>query len=59
MRGILETNRLLLRKFSVDDAPFMLRLVNEPSWIEYIGDRNVRTLEDAQKYLLEGSIQLP
>jgi RimJ/RimL family protein N-acetyltransferase len=57
MRGILETNRLLLRKFTVDDAPFMLRLVNEPSWIEYIGDRNVHTLEDAQKYLLEGSIQ--
>lgn len=57
MRGILETNRLLLRRFTVDDAPFMLRLVNEPSWIENIGDRNVRTLEDAEKYLLDGSIQ--
>lgn len=57
MHGILETNRLLLRKFTIEDAPFMLRLVNEPSWIEYIGDRNVHTLEDAQKYLMEGSIR--
>ncbi|MDZ4747910.1 MAG: GNAT family N-acetyltransferase [Saprospiraceae bacterium] len=57
MHGILETNRLLLRKFTIDDAPFMLRLVNEPTWIQYIGDRNVRSLEDAQKYIRDGSIQ--
>jgi len=56
MRGILETNRLLLRKFTIDDAPFILRLVNEPTWIQYIGDRNVQSLEDAQKYLTDGAI---
>ena len=54
---ILQTDRLYLRRPTVDDAAFMLRLVNEPSWIEYIGDRNVHTLEDAGNYLLNGSIK--
>lgn len=56
MHAILETNRLVLKKFTVDDAPFIFRLVNDPTWIQYIGDRNVRTLEDAQKYLADGAI---
>jgi [ribosomal protein S5]-alanine N-acetyltransferase len=54
---ILQTNRLCLRRFTTDDAPFMLRLLNEPTWIEYIGDRNVRTLEDAVAYLKNGAMQ--
>lgn len=56
MHALLETNRLVLRKFTVEDAPFMFRLVNEPSWIENIGDRNVHSIEDAQKYLADGAI---
>lgn len=55
--NILETERLFLRKPTVDDAAFMLRLVNEPSWLQYIGDRKVYTLEDAKNYLLNGSIK--
>ena len=54
---ILETERLLLRKPTTDDAAFMLRLVNEPSWLQYIGDRNVHTLQEAEQYLLNGSIK--
>ncbi len=54
---ILETPRLYLRRPTIDDAAFMLRLVNESSWIEYIGDRNVHTLEDAKNYLVNGSIK--
>jgi len=54
---LLETERLLLRQPTTDDAAFMLRLVNEPSWLQYIGDRNVHTLEEAEQYLLNGAIK--
>lgn len=53
---VLETERLLLRPFTTDDAPFILTLLNEPSFLQYIGDKNVRNLEDAQKYLTNGPI---
>lgn len=49
---ILETERLILRQFSVDDADFILQLLNEPSFIQNIGDRGVRTLDDARSYIL-------
>ena len=49
--NVLETDRLILRQFSIDDADFILRLLNEPSFIRNIGDRGVRTLEDARSYL--------
>ena len=45
---ILETDRLVLRQLQASDAAFILRLVNEPSWLRYIGDKGVRTLEDAE-----------
>jgi len=50
----LETPRLRLREFTEDDAAFVLRLLNEPSFIEFIGDRGVRSLDDARRYLREG-----
>lgn len=52
----IDTVRLRLREFTEDDAPFVLRLLNEPSFHEFIGDRGVRTLEDAKRYLREGPI---
>lgn len=48
---VLETERLILRHFDERDAPFILRLLNEPSFLRYIGDRQVRTLEDARAYI--------
>lgn len=48
---VLETDRLILRHQTLEDAAFILELVNDPSWIRYIGDRGVRTLEDAQGYI--------
>lgn len=51
---VLETDRLWLTKLMPADAPFILRLLNEPTFIENIGDRGVRTLEDAQRYILDG-----
>ena len=53
---ILETERLQLRLLSVDDAEFILRLLNEPSFIQNIGDRGVRTVDDARAYILKGPI---
>jgi len=54
MNAEIESERLWLRKVDDADAPFILRLLNEPSWIQYIGDRGVRTLDDARRYIHEG-----
>jgi RimJ/RimL family protein N-acetyltransferase len=54
--NVLETERLTLRQLSLDDAPFILTLLNEPSFLRYIGDKQVRNIEDAQQYLLNGPI---
>jgi ribosomal-protein-alanine N-acetyltransferase len=52
---VLETERLRLRQLSaVDDAAFILRLLNDDSFLRYIGDRGVRTVEDAERYILDG-----
>jgi len=51
---IFSTERLILREFTAADAPFILRLLNEPSWLRYIGDRGVRTLADAGAYVAKG-----
>ena len=56
MATILETDRLQLRMLSVADAEFILRLLNEPSFIQNIGDRGVRTIDDAREYILKGPI---
>lgn len=50
----LETPRLRLRPLDAEDAPFVLELLNEPGWRAHIGDRGVRTLEDARRYIAEG-----
>jgi RimJ/RimL family protein N-acetyltransferase len=53
---ILETDRLRLRRLSADDADFILRLLNEPSYLQYIGDKGVRTPDDARLYILNGPV---
>lgn len=54
---LIETDRLTLREFTLDDAPFILQLVNEPSWLENIGDKNVQSIDDACHYLMQGPMQ--
>jgi RimJ/RimL family protein N-acetyltransferase len=54
----LETDRLLIRPMTVDDAPFMLRLLNDPDWLRYIGDRGVRSVDDARVYIRNGPIAM-
>lgn len=53
-----ETDRLILRRLTPEDAPFIFELVNEPSWIKFIGDRGVRTLDDARTYIRKGPIAM-
>jgi len=53
---VLETERLFLRGFTVADAEFILALLNEPSFLRYIGDKKVRTVQDAEQYILNGPV---
>jgi len=55
---ILETARLRLRTATLDDTAFYLALVNDPDFIEHIGDRGIRTLEEARLALLAGPIAM-
>lgn len=48
---VCDSPRLRLRWMTLDDAPFLLRQLNEPSWHLNIGDRGVRTVEDARRYI--------
>jgi RimJ/RimL family protein N-acetyltransferase len=55
---VLETKRLVLRWLCTDDAAFILELVNEPPWLKYIGDKGVKTLQDAESYIRKGPIEM-
>ena len=55
---VIETPRLVLRRQRAEDAPFILRLVNDPAWLRHIGDRGVRTLGDAREYILGGAVAM-
>ena len=52
----IETERLVLREMTAGDAAFVLRLVNEPAFLRYIGDRGVHTLDDARRYIADGPV---
>lgn len=52
MNEILTTNRLSLRKFSKEDAGFILELTNTADFHKNIGDHKIRTLEDAENYIV-------
>jgi len=54
----LETQRLTLRELTLTDAPFVLELLNEPAFHQYIGDKGVRDLAGAEKYLREGPLAM-
>ena len=53
---VLETERLSLRELTADDAQFILKLLNEPSFLRYIGDKKARNVEDARQYILNGPV---
>ena len=51
-----QTERLIMRSMAERDADFILELLNDPSFIRYIGDRKVRNLEGAQAYITNGPV---
>ena len=51
---VLETERLVLRRLCSDDAEFILELLNQPSFLRYIGDKGVRNTDDAIRYIQTG-----
>lgn len=54
MSRVLETERLRLRPLTFADDAFILKLLNDPSFLMYIGDKEVRTLADARRYMADG-----
>jgi RimJ/RimL family protein N-acetyltransferase len=54
----LETKRLFLRWLTLDDAELMLAVWNDPTFIRYVGDRQIRTIEAARASLEEGALKL-
>ena len=54
--SILRTERLLLSRLSYADCEFIVELLNEPSFKRYIGDKKVRSHEDAKEYLRNGPV---
>jgi ribosomal-protein-alanine N-acetyltransferase len=54
---ILETERLSISEFTFDDTDFIIQLLNSPGWIKFIGDRHVKTKEDAKLYLQAGPMK--
>ena len=55
---VIETERLTLRHLSTEDAEFILALLNDPSFLRFIGDKGVRTLDDARKYITSGPMEM-
>lgn len=55
---IIETDRLNLRLLTDNDAEFILDLLNQPSWLEFIGDRGVGNLDDARAYIHSGPLAM-
>ena len=55
---VLQTERLRLRHMTLDDAEFMLGLLNDPAWHRYIGDRGIRTVDGAREHIVKGPMAM-
>ncbi|MBD2072230.1 GNAT family N-acetyltransferase [Leptolyngbya sp. FACHB-671] len=55
---VVETERLILRRLTVEDSEFILALLNDPLWLRFIGDKGVRTLDDARDYILKNLVAM-
>jgi RimJ/RimL family protein N-acetyltransferase len=56
--NVAETERLRVRWLNADDGEFIFALLNQPSWIQYIGDKDIKTLEDALRYIENGPVAM-
>ncbi len=53
---VCESERVTVRQFTLDDAEFVIELLNDDSFIRYIADKKVRTIVDAENYLKSGPL---
>lgn len=53
---IFETQNLIIRQFSINDAAFIFELLNTPAWKQFIGDRGIETIDDAVNYITNGPL---
>ncbi|HEX5755610.1 MAG TPA: GNAT family N-acetyltransferase [Arenimonas sp.] len=56
--ALLQTERLRISALGLGDADFILRLVNDPDWLRFIGDRGVHDIDSACRYLREGPLAM-
>ena len=56
--NVAETERLRIRWLNGDDSAFIFALANQPSWIQYIGDKGIKTLQDALRYIESGPVAM-
>ncbi|GAB3703801.1 GNAT family N-acetyltransferase [Spirosoma flavus] len=54
---MISTDRLIIRKLALEDASFIIELLNTPGWLQFIGDRGIRTLNDAQAYIQNSALK--
>ncbi len=57
MEYVLETARVKIRKLTLSDAAFITELLNSPGWLQFIGDKHVKTEEQAKNYLVDGPLK--
>jgi RimJ/RimL family protein N-acetyltransferase len=55
--AIITTERLVISEFTLEDVDFIIELLNSPGWLQYIGDRGVKTVDDAIAYLTNGPMK--
>lgn len=58
MNDELYTERLLLRPLCLEDAAFIVELFNSETWLQFIGDRGIKSLEDAENFLRNNALRL-
>lgn len=51
---VLTSSRLRLRQLTIKDTNFIVELLNDPEWLKYIGDRDVKNVQDALFYIQQG-----
>ena len=56
--GTLATERLLMRWLTLDDTDLMLSIWNDPEFVRHVGDRGIRTPEQAVEALTGGPLAL-
>ena len=54
---VAETKRLILAKITIKDGPFILELMNTPGWLKYVGDRHIKTVEQAENYIKNNQLK--